>query len=117
MGQHAAGEVGDLLEPRFSEHQRRLRRARARAAHHHDRPFARELAGILDQAAERDQLRAGDVAERPVEFVELAHVEHLHVAQMFLEPVGMHFPDAGEGVGKRRPIMIALRPAVIALRA
>ncbi len=27
----------------------------------------------------------------------LAHVDHLHVAQMFLDPMRLHLPDAGEG--------------------
>ena len=46
------------------------------------------------------------MAERPVEFVGLAHVHDLHLAQVLFEPVRLHLPDAGEGVGERRPVWI-----------
>ena len=41
----------------------------------------RELVGAVGELAERNQLRASNVAERAVEFVGLAHIEDLHVAQ------------------------------------
>ena len=56
--QHAAGEVGDVAEPRLLQDHGRLRRAAAGAAHRDDRPVARQFAGALGQLAERDQHRA-----------------------------------------------------------
>ena len=60
------------------------------------------------------------MAERAVEFIGLAHVDHLDVAQVFLEPVRLDFPDAAEGVRKRSPVGIErgglLRLAALEIR-
>src|SRR5207249_7846360 len=94
--QHAAGEIGDFLEARLAEEDGSLRRARPRAADGHHRLFLLQLLGAFHERAQGHETRAWDVAERAVEFIGLAHVDHLHVAQVLLEPVRLHFPDAAE---------------------
>src|SRR5688572_20894065 len=49
------------------------------------------------------------MSQRPVEFRRLAYVNDPHLAQMLLEPVRLHFPDAGEGVSERRPVRLLRR--------
>ena len=47
---------------------------------------------------------AADMAQRAGEFVGLAHVDHLHLAQMFLQPMRLDLPDAGEGEASAAPM-------------
>ena len=53
--------------------------------------------------------RAADMAERPGEFVRLAHVEDLHRAAQCSEPVRIDLPHPGETVAQRRPVGSAQR--------
>jgi hypothetical protein len=95
--QHAAGEVGDLVEAGLAEHQGGLSRASAGAADHDHRPLLVKRTAPVRQRPERNERCTWHVPERSVEFVGLAHVKHLHVAQVLFKPVRLHFADAGEG--------------------
>src|SRR5256886_2618155 len=101
--QHAAREVGDAGKARVLQHDRGLRRARARTAHGDDGTVARKLARASGELPERNQLRAVNAPERAVIFVGLAHVDDLNVGRVFLERVGLDLPDAREGKCQGRP--------------
>src|SRR5262245_37322641 len=76
--EHAAREIGDVLEAEAGEDRGSGRAANPCTADDDDRAFLvrLELAGPRREILERDQHAAGNVTELAVEFFGLAHVEH-----------------------------------------
>src|SRR5512135_3312997 len=92
--QHAAREIGDIGKFVLLQNGDGLSRTAAGATNGDYRAVAAQFADTSGELAERNEDRAGDVAERPVELVGLAHVEDLHVLRMLLEPVRIDFPNS-----------------------
>ena len=112
--QHAARQVGDVGEARLLQDRRGMRRAAAGAAHRDDRLVLGQLPGAGGELAQRHQRGAADMAQGTAEFGGLAHVEHVHLARVLLQPVRLDFPDAAEGEAQWRPVRH--RPAARRLR-
>ncbi len=90
-------------KPGLAQNHGRLRRAAAGAAHRDDRPVPRQFAGALGQCAQRDQRRAADMAERPGEFLRLAHIEDLHRRARALRARAGGFPRSRQSCSAAAP--------------
>ena len=90
---HAAGQVRGAREPGLSWISDTSRGARAGAADRNHRAIARQLAKTRAELAERDRLRARDVAELARGLVGLAHVDAPERRRGLAEPLAARSPE------------------------